>query len=115
MGERFGTSAIVVFSSSNPYPGVAPQSGGCKETDPVEPDGVYGWTIVARESAFATSQMKSPAQKLCFYRLAYAQHLCYGVLVDLARMIWNGEPLSLAVPAVRATTAAPVAQTFRRK
>jgi hypothetical protein len=30
----------------------------------------------------------------------YAQHLYYGVLIDLARMIWNGEPVSLSMPAV---------------
>jgi hypothetical protein len=30
----------------------------------------------------------------------YAQHLCYGVLVDLARMVWNNEPISVAMPAV---------------
>ena len=34
------------------------------------------------------------------YRLMYAQHLCYGVLVDLAKMIQNDEPISLAIPAV---------------
>jgi hypothetical protein len=30
----------------------------------------------------------------------YAQHLGYGVLIDLARMVWNGESISLAMPAV---------------
>jgi hypothetical protein len=30
----------------------------------------------------------------------YAQHLGYGVLVDLARLIWNNKPVSLAMPAV---------------
>jgi len=100
VGERFGTSSIVVFCSSNPYPHTRPAQRGSKETDQLEPQGVYGWGIVARESAFATTQLDSPAQKLCFYRLAYAQHLGYGVLVDLARMVQSGEPISLAVPAV---------------
>ena len=100
VGERFAASSIVVFSSTNPYPHTPPAQGGSKETDELDPQGVYGWSIVARESAFATTQIKSPAQKLCFYRLAYAQHLGYGVLVDLARMIWKGERISLAIPAV---------------
>ena len=100
VGERFATSSIVVFCSSNPYPHTPPAQGGSKETDGLDPQGVYGWGIVARESAFATTQLNSPAQKLCFYRLAYAQHLGYGVLVDLARMVRSGEPMSLAVPAV---------------
>ena len=29
-----------------------------------------------------------------------AQHLNYGVLIDLARMVWNCDPISLAMPAV---------------
>jgi len=55
---------------------------------------------VARESAFATAAEGAPGQALCFFRLMYAQHLAYGVLVDLARMVWAGEPVSLAMPAV---------------
>ena len=100
VGEHFSKSRIVVYSSTNPYPHTRPEDGGSKETDEPDPHGVYGWSIIARESAFATSQLKAPEQRLCFYRLAYAQHLGYGVLVDLARMIWKGEPISLAIPAV---------------
>ncbi len=100
VGERFTHSRIVVFSSANPYPHAPVGQGGSKEGDELEPEGVYGWGIVARECAFATTQLKNPGQKVAFYRLAYAQHLGYGVLVDLARMVKNGEPVSLAVPAV---------------
>ncbi len=100
VGEAFADSAIVVFSSTNPYPPVAADRGGCRETDGLAPQGVYGWSIVARESSFWTTAAMSPAQRLCLFRLAYAQHLAYGVLVDLARMVWQGEPVSLAVPAV---------------
>jgi len=100
VGERFGDSRIVVFSSGNPYPSTEPESGGCREDDELEPQGVYGWSIVAREAAFATTALLNPGQKLCFFRLMYAQHLHYGVLVDLAQMVRSGEPISLAVPAV---------------
>ncbi|MCK4283935.1 MAG: NAD(P)-dependent oxidoreductase [Candidatus Brocadiae bacterium] len=100
VGERFSQARIVVFSSGNPYPLTRPEQGGCKESDELEPQGVYGWGIVARESAFATTALKSSAQKVCFFRLMYAQHLSYGVLVDLARMVRDGEPVSLAMPAV---------------
>jgi nucleoside-diphosphate-sugar epimerase len=99
-GERFRESSIVVFSSGNPYPLRRPAEGGCAENVPLAPRDVYGWSIVARESAFATTALCSPQQRLCLFRLQYAQHLCYGVLVDLAGMIWAGEPISLAVPAV---------------
>ena len=100
VGERFGNSNFVVFSSTNPYPHVPPESGGADEQTDLEPQGVYGWSIVARESAFLTTQLDAPDQNLLFYRLAYAQHLGYGVLVDLARMIRDSEPISLSMPAV---------------
>ena len=100
VGERFTRANIVAFTSANPYPHTPIESGGSKETDELAPEGVYGWGIVARECAFATTQLKSAGQKVAFYRLAYAQHLCYGVLVDLARMVKNGETISLAMPAV---------------
>lgn len=100
VGRRFGSSRIVAFSSTNPYPHVAPDSGGADEQRQLEPEGPYGWGIVARESSLRTTLIKSPQQKVLLYRLAYAQHLGYGVLVDLARMLKKGEPISLAMPAV---------------
>ena len=103
VGGRYPESAIVVFSSTNPYARVPYGDGsvaGSREQDPLGPHGVYGWSIVARESAFATTGLAHPGQRICNYRLAYAQHLCYGVLRDLADMIVRGEPISLAVPAV---------------
>ncbi len=60
----------------------------------------YGYSIVARETAFTLSAHGHDGQKHCFYRLMYAQHLCYGVLVDLARMIRDGKPISLEMPYV---------------
>ena len=44
--------------------------------------------------------MQNPNQKISIYRLMYAQHLQYGVLVDLARMIYKNEPVALDMPAV---------------
>jgi len=100
VGERYSESAIVVFSSGNPYPHTKLDYGGSREGDELAPQGVYGWGIVARECSFTVTSQKFPRQRICFYRLFYAQHLCYGVLVDLARMVMNGEPISLAMPAV---------------
>jgi len=100
VGERFGGSRIVAYSSGNPYPHSPVGSAGPTERDELAPQGVYGWSIVARESAFQTTAARSPRQAVCLFRLEYAQHLAYGVLVDLARMVWAGEPVSLAMPAV---------------
>jgi hypothetical protein len=100
VGEQFRNSRIVVFSSANPYAFASLESGGSREGDALDPKGIYGWSIVARESAFAITAKRHPAQSLCFYRLAYAQHLAYGVLVDLAKSILEGKEISVSVPYV---------------
>ncbi len=100
VGEKYRESRIVVFSSANPYAYTTPESGGSREGSPLEPKGIYGWSIVARESSFAITARRCPAQSSCFYRLTYAQHLAYGVLVDLVRYILGGKEISLSVPYV---------------
>ncbi len=99
-GEKYTGAHIVVFSSGNPYPHTPPESGGCGESTELEPQGIYGWSIVARENSFNTTALRHLRQRICHYRLMYAQHLYYGVLVDLAKMLLNGEPISLEMPAV---------------
>lgn len=100
VGQKYHNSSIVVFSSGNPYPHTSRHGLGAKETDALSPIGIYGWSIVARESSFQTTALQNPNQKISIYRLMYAQHLQYGVLVDLAGMINNNEPVSLDMPAV---------------
>ena len=100
VGEKYKRSRIVVFSSANPYAYTTLESGGSREGDPLDPKGIYGWSIVARESSFAITAGKYPEQRSCFYRLAYAQHLAYGVVVDLVRYILQGKDVSVSVPYV---------------
>ena len=100
VGEKFTRSRIVVFSSANPYAFTTFASGGAREGDALDPKGVYGWSIVARESAFTITARRHPDQQVSFYRLAYAQHLAYCVLVDLARYLLEGKEISLSVPYV---------------
>ncbi len=100
VGRKYRNSSIVVFSSGNPYPHTSRFGSGAKESDALEPVGIYGWSIVARESSFKTTAILYPDQQISIYRLMYAQHLQYGVLIDLARMIVNGETISLDMPAV---------------
>ena len=100
VGEKYPDSRIVVFSSTNPYAYTARESGGSKEGDALDPKGIYGWSIVARESSFAITARRHPAQSSCCFRLTYAQHLAYGVIVDLARYILQGREISLSVPCV---------------
>ena len=100
VGTKYKNSNIVVFSSGNPYPHTTKKGPGCHEEAILDPMGIYGWSIVARESSFSITADNKPKQKIAFYRLMYAQHLNYGVLIDLAKMVWIGDPISLAMPAV---------------
>ena len=100
IGSKYPKSKIVVFSSGNPYPHTPKKMSGCTENTQLDPLGIYGWSIVARESSFRITASDNKHQKVAFYRLMYAQHLNYGVLVDLAKMVMNGDPISLAMPAV---------------
>ena len=100
VGEKYRDSRIVVFSSANPYAYTDREAGGSKEGDALDPKGIYGWSIVARESAFAITAKRHPVQSSCFYRLGYAQHLAYGVVVDLVKYILEEKEISLSVPYV---------------
>ncbi len=100
VGEKYRDSRIVVFSSANPYAFTTRESGGSREGDPLDPKGIYGWSIVARESSFVITAKRHPAQNSCFYRLTYAQHLAYGVIVDLVKYILEEKEISLAIPYV---------------
>jgi nucleoside-diphosphate-sugar epimerase len=100
VGMAFPESRIVIFSSGNPYEYVRPESGGSREDAPLVPHGLYGWSIIGRETAFRATASGHRTQKVALYRLMYAQHLAYGVVVDLAKMIVKGEPISLAMPYV---------------
>ncbi len=97
---KYDSSRFVIFSSGNPYLHTPPGDGGSRESDELAPQGIYGYSIVGRETAFRLSAHGHSWQKHCFYRLMYSQHLCYGVLVDLALMIRDGEPISLEMPYV---------------
>ncbi len=97
---KYSDSTIVNFSSGNPYPHTDPALGGATEDTTLSPVGIYGYSILARETAFNTSASGHTNQKITHYRLMYAQHLGYGVLVDLARMVQSGEGISLEMPYV---------------
>ena len=59
-----------------------------------EPAGMY------ENSSFTITAGRHPRQRSCFYRLGYAQHLAYGVVVDLAKYILEEKEISVSVPYV---------------
>ena len=99
VAQHFRESRIVVFSTGNVYPFVRPGEGGCVESDALAPVGEYAQSCLGRERIFEYYSKKFSIPCLIF-RLNYAIDLRYGVLVDIARQVYEGKPVDLSVPAV---------------
>lgn len=97
VARTFPGSRIVAFSTGCVYPLVVP-SGGSVENDPPAPVGEYASSCLGRERAFEYYSAKNGTSVLLF-RLNYAVDLRYGVLVDIARNVFEGRPVDLSVNA----------------
>src|SRR5690242_16412318 len=95
---HYRRSRIVVFSTGNVYGLKDLASGGSRESDPVSPVGEYAQSCLARERIFEYHSNEYKTECLIF-RLNYAVDLRYGVLVDIARKVYSGEPVDVTVPA----------------
>lgn len=98
VAERFHAARIVVFSTGNVYPFVSAASGGSVESDAPAPQGEYAQSCLGRERLFEYFARERGTRCLIF-RLNYAVDLRYGVLVDIARKVYAGQPVNLAVAA----------------
>lgn len=96
VAHRYRHSRIVVFSTGNVYPFVSAASGGATETEPPEPRGEYANSCLGRERVFEYFSQEFGTKCLMF-RLNYAVDLRYGVLVDIARNVYEGKPVDLTV------------------
>ncbi len=94
--KRYPTSRIAAFSTGNVYGLVPVTSGGSVETDALNPIGEYAMSCLGRERMFQHFS-KSAGTPVSIIRLNYAAEVRYGVPVDLARKVWAGEPISLAM------------------
>jgi nucleoside-diphosphate-sugar epimerase len=101
VAQHFRDSRIVAFSTGNVYPFVSPEQGGCVESDAPAPVGEYAQSCLGRERIFEFYSKKFKTPCLIF-RLNYAIDLRYGVLVDIARQVYEGKPVDISVPAVNA-------------
>ncbi len=94
--RRFRHSRIVAFSTGNVY-GLTPVSGGGSiETDIPQPVGEYAMSCLGRERLFEHFS-RTLGIPVVLLRLNYACELRYGVLVDLARRIWTGQPVDVGM------------------
>ena len=94
--ERYRGVPVVVFSSGNLYPFVPVAGGGATEETPPAPLGEYAQSVLARERIYEhfSRRDKTPA---VIYRLNYAAELRYGVLLDVAMKVRDGEPIDLSM------------------
>lgn len=94
--HRYRASRIVAFSTGNVYRFVSAVSGGSVEGDELDPRGEYAQSCLARERVFEYFSREFATPVLLF-RLNYAVDLRYGVLVDIARKVYDGQPVDLTV------------------
>jgi len=95
VAERYAGARIVALSTGNVYPLVPITTGGAREDCPLTPLGEYANAAVARERVFDYFSRQNGTH-VALIRLNYAVELRYGVLVDIARKVWMGEPVDLA-------------------
>lgn len=99
--QKYSRSRIVAFSTGNVY-GLTPlANGGSLESDVLRPLGDYAMSCVGRERIFEHFSRRLVIP-LVLLRLNYAVELRYGVLVDVARRVWAGEPVDLMMGNVNA-------------
>ncbi len=94
--EKYKNGRIVAFSSGNVY-GLAPiVRGGSVESDPLNPVGEYALSVLGRERIFQCFSQKNSTPTVLL-RLNYAVEMRYGVLVDIARQVFAGQPVDVSM------------------
>lgn len=96
VAEHFKGANIVAFSTGNVYPLVPLTQGGCDELHEVAPVGEYGQSSLGRERVFTYFSYKDNTP-LAVFRLNYAIDMRYGVLLEIARSVYNEIPLDLSM------------------
>jgi nucleoside-diphosphate-sugar epimerase len=96
VAEHYKESRIVVLSTGNVYPLVPVARGGSREDDPTGPVGEYAQSCLGRERVFGYFADRH-ATGICVIRLNYAVEARYGVLLDIARRVHGGDPVSVSM------------------
>ena len=95
IAERYPAARIVALSTGNVYPLAPVAHGGSVESDPLTPLGEYANATVGRERIFEFFSQRN-GTRIVLLRLFYATDLRYGVLRDIAELIWARKPIDLA-------------------
>ncbi|SOC40955.1 NAD-dependent epimerase/dehydratase family protein [Ureibacillus acetophenoni] len=96
VAEHYKGSRMVIFSTGNVYPLSDVKLGGCDELVSPDPVGEYGQSCLGRERVFTyfSHRDKTP---MSIFRLNYAIDLRYGVLLEVAKSVYNGEPVDVTM------------------
>jgi hypothetical protein len=94
--QQYPDSKTVVFSTGCVYPLVPIKAGGAREETELAPPGDYANSCVGRERIFSYYSNKNNTH-VALFRLNYAIDFRYGVLMDVAQKVWNGEPLDVSM------------------
>lgn len=95
VASTFTGSRVVAFSTGCVYPIVdMKKTTGSLETDPPDPIGEYSMSCLGRERIFDYFSAKK-GEKVIHIRLNYALDLRYGVLVDIAIKVFNGQSIDV--------------------
>jgi nucleoside-diphosphate-sugar epimerase len=92
--RRYRAGRVVAFSTGNVYALTSVHGSGSREEDEPAPVGEYAMSCLGRERVFEHFS-RSLGTSVAMVRLNYACDLRYGVLVDLARKVWEGEKIDL--------------------
>lgn len=96
VAEKFRDSRIVSFSTGNIYPLSSIHQGSPSEEAAVGPVGEYAQSCLGRERIFTYFSEKWGIPMLHF-RLNYAIDMKYGVLLEIARAVYERRPLDLSM------------------
>lgn len=99
VAERFAGSRIVAFSTGNVYPLTPVTSGGAAEQTDPDPVGEYAQSCLGRDRLLQHMSITN-GTPVAILRLNYAIDLRYGVLHDIARKVWAGEPVDVTMGCV---------------
>jgi hypothetical protein len=94
VSAKYRDSRIAAFSTGNVYGLSSIHLGGSVESDPLYPAGEYAMSCLGRERIFEHFS-RTHATRMSLIRLNYATELRYGVLLDIAKRVAAGEPVSL--------------------
>ena len=98
VAERYRDARTVVFSTGNVYPLLPVVNSGASEDEEPAPLGEYAASCLGRERIFEYFS-RSHGLPCAIMRLNYAVELRYGVLVDVAQKVLNGQPVDVSMGA----------------